>query len=55
MRSPLSRRATLAALLAIGLLTAAVVAPAQPAAQAPRIGFLWGGTPTPSSTTAPLF
>jgi putative ABC transport system substrate-binding protein len=48
MRSLLSRHATLAALLAIGPLTAAAVAPAQPAAQAPRIGFLWGGPPTPS-------
>jgi putative ABC transport system substrate-binding protein len=31
-----------------GLLAAPAVAPAQPAAQAPRIGFLWGGTLNPS-------
>lgn len=41
-------RATLAALIALGLLAAPAAAPAQPAAQAPRIGFLWGGTPNPS-------
>ncbi len=41
-------RVALVALLVIGVLTTPAVAPAQSAAQAPRIGFLWGGTPNPS-------
>jgi putative ABC transport system substrate-binding protein len=41
-------RRTFIGVLAGGLLTAPAVAPAQPAARAPRIGFLWGGTPNPS-------
>ena len=43
----MERRAFLA-LATGGLLAAPAVAPAQPAAQAPRIGFLWGGTLNPS-------
>jgi hypothetical protein len=34
--------------LAGGLLAAPLAAGAQPGAQAPRIGFLWGGTPPQS-------
>ena len=34
---------------ALGLLAAPLAAEAQAVAQAPRIGFLWGGTPSPST------
>ena len=43
----MDRRAFIA-VIGGGLLAAPAVAPAQPAAQAPRIGFLWGGTLNPS-------
>jgi hypothetical protein len=38
--------------LADGLLAAPAVGPAQPASQAARIGFLWGGTLNPSLLSA---
>ena len=41
-------RRTFIGTLTGGLLAAPLAVKAQPAAQAPRIGFLWGGTPTPS-------
>ena len=44
-----SSAGAVAALLVIGLLTTPVVAPAQPDPQAPRIGFIWGGTSPPPS------
>jgi putative ABC transport system substrate-binding protein len=43
----MNRRAFLS-VLSGSLLAAPLAAEGQPAAQAPRIGFLWGGTPTPS-------
>ncbi|HEV8474919.1 MAG TPA: ABC transporter substrate-binding protein [Methylomirabilota bacterium] len=45
--SAIARRVILVAVL-IGLLTAPLSAKAQPTAGAPRIGFLWGGAPSPS-------
>ena len=41
-------RRTFLGTLAGGLLAAPLAAYAQPSAQVPRVGFLWGGTPTPS-------